>query len=152
LPWLSALTENKGRFQRAMALLQEYSLVEASASGYSLHNYVHDWTLQTLNRDLSEEYFWMAVHCIALRTHVSPQKNTWQVNRSFVEYSIRVEHKRFSVFLEGDILGDGRLSNLHNLGVLFASQGDHSRAEHLYEMVLAQKEKELEQTICRFLQ
>jgi hypothetical protein len=136
--WLSTVTENKRRFQRAMAYLQEYSLVEASASGYSLHNCVHDWALQTLNRELSEEIFWMAVHCIASRVQGSLQKTAWQVNRSLVEHAVRLEHKRFSNFLAANNLNDWRLSNLHKLGILFASQDDDSRAETLYEKVLTQ--------------
>ena len=142
-PWLSMLTENKRRFQRAMALLQEYSLVEASANGYSLHNCVHDWTLQTLNREPSEGHFWMAVHCIASRVQHHLHRTAWKVNRSLVEHAVRLEHNRFSNFLEAKNLDDWRLSNLHSLGILFLRQDDYSRAETLYKKVLIQKEKNL---------
>ena len=63
--WLSLLTTNRRRFNRAMARLHDYSLVEMSEDSYYLHTCVHDWTMQALNRDINAEYCWLAVLCIA---------------------------------------------------------------------------------------
>lgn len=87
MPWLSSLLGNKQRFQRALALLQEYSLIDISATGHKLHNCVHDWTLQALNRDINEEYFWVAVHCIASNVRVDSQNHYWKMNRALVEFT-----------------------------------------------------------------
>lgn len=41
--WFCNITKSKARFNRAMATLHGYSLIEAMPGHYSLHACVHDW-------------------------------------------------------------------------------------------------------------
>jgi tetratricopeptide (TPR) repeat protein len=143
LPWLSALTENKRRFQRAMALLQEYSLLEVSANGYNLHNCVHGWTLHALNRDVNDQYFWMAVHCIASNVRTTSQEDYYQKNRQLVEHAARIEHSQFSTFFNAEDHDETCFSDLHALGLLWKRQGSYWRAKPLLQRALRAAEKRL---------
>ncbi|KAF7511844.1 hypothetical protein GJ744_003077 [Endocarpon pusillum] len=143
LPWLSALTENKRRFHRALALLHEYSLIEVSATGYSLHHCVHDWALQALNRVINEQYFRVALRGIASNVRTEHDKDYWQNNRMLVEHAIRLEHHRFSSFLNGETLDHSCLQDLWLLGILWATQGDHLRAEPFLVRAFAGMKREL---------
>jgi tetratricopeptide (TPR) repeat protein len=143
LPWLSALTENKRRFQRAMALLQEYSLLEVSANGYNLHNCVYDCTLHALNRDVNDQYFWVAVHCIASNVRTTSQEDYYQKNGQFVEHAARFEHSQFSTFFNAEDHDKTCFSDLHALGLLWMTQDAYQRAEPLLRRALRAAEKRL---------
>jgi tetratricopeptide (TPR) repeat protein len=143
LPWLSALVEHKRRFQRAMALLQDYSLVEVSASGYNLHSRVHDWTLHALNREASGQYFWVAVHCIASKVCDDSERDYWKINRLLVEHAIRFEHSLFSGFLNVEDLNESCFLDLHHLGVLWYGLGHYFIAEKLFQRALSGEEREV---------
>jgi hypothetical protein len=85
-----------------MALLQEYSLLEVSANGYNLQNCVHNWTLHALNRDVNDQYFWVAVHCIASNVRTTSQEDYYQKNGQLVEHAARIEQSQFSTFFNAE--------------------------------------------------
>jgi hypothetical protein len=68
-PWLSTIVKSKSRFNKAISILREYSLVEVEGEArpgqYSLHTCVHDWTLEHLNHKIDRTLSCLAVHCIA---------------------------------------------------------------------------------------
>ena len=75
--WWLEVVKSKARFNRAMSKLHDYSLVEIRAGSYSLHACVHDWTLECLNRDLDNEIYQIAVHCIAKSVKWETEEEYW---------------------------------------------------------------------------
>ncbi|CAL8581619.1 hypothetical protein XPA_007308 [Xanthoria parietina] len=49
--WFCDITKSKARFNKAMATLHGYSLIEAMPGHYSLHACVHDWVLESDPQD-----------------------------------------------------------------------------------------------------
>jgi tetratricopeptide (TPR) repeat protein len=129
LDWLNALTESKVMFNRAMAKLHDYSLIERSPDGYSLHTCVHDWTLQALNASVQPEYFWSALLCIAAGVESSYARNSWQNNQRLFPHALRIEHDRFQVLLEGEVSEDRQAAFLEQVGILWYTQGVYEKAE-----------------------
>jgi hypothetical protein len=79
--WLFSLTVNKPEFDRAMARLTSFSLVEVAPEGFHLHACVHDWTLQALNREIYLPYFQLAIHCVASNVMSVSERDYWQTNQ-----------------------------------------------------------------------
>jgi tetratricopeptide (TPR) repeat protein len=143
LAWLTALTETKQRFERAMARLHDYSLIEITGEGYSLHTCVHDWTLQALNHEISSQYYWLAVECVASLVKRDSERDWWETNRRLGRHAIRLGHPRLAnVFDEGKLDEDDCVG-LHYLGILLNSQGKIAEAEQMYQRALAGYEKAL---------
>ena len=61
--WFCDITKSKPRFNRAMATLHSYSLIEAMPGHYSLHACVHDWVLKYLIGKIDIALFGLAIHC-----------------------------------------------------------------------------------------
>jgi tetratricopeptide (TPR) repeat protein len=137
IPWLSRVTENKRRFERAMARLHDYSLVEISAESYSLHSCVHDWTLHILNRNISKVYCRVALRCIAGNVMSASEKDYWQNNQRLVHHAKRLEHSRLSQTLDDEALDESYAGDLNYLGILWALQGELGKAEKIYQRALA---------------
>jgi hypothetical protein len=63
--WFCNVTKSKARFNKAMAKLHDYSLVEALPGHYSVHACVHDWVWGYLNGEFQMELFCLAIQCVA---------------------------------------------------------------------------------------
>ena len=63
-PGLGDSLRTKASFDRSMAKLRDYSLVETSHRSYRLHPCLHDWTLSNLNQHIKERDVWLALNCI----------------------------------------------------------------------------------------
>ena len=85
--WWSEVVENRVRFDRAMAILHSYSLVEVRPGSHSLHTCVHDWTLEHLNRGFNEELCGLAIHCIAQSVKWLTEADYWVANRRLVQHA-----------------------------------------------------------------
>ena len=62
--WFCKVTKSKTRFNKAMAKLHDYSLIEALPDHYSVHAYVNDWVLGYLNDEFQMELFCLTIHCV----------------------------------------------------------------------------------------
>jgi hypothetical protein len=67
-----------------------------------MHSCAHNWTLQTLNHWINEEYCWFAVHCIVSKIQTDPERDSWQTNRRLKYHAIRFEHHRLFRALDED--------------------------------------------------
>jgi tetratricopeptide (TPR) repeat protein len=143
LAWLTALTETKQRFERAMARLHDYSLLEIIGEGYSLHTCIHDWTLQALNHEVSTQYYWLALGCVASHVKKVSERDFWKINHRLVRHAIRLGHPRLAKVSDEGELNEGDLHGLHDLGLLLKGQGKIAEAEQMYQRALAGKEKTL---------
>ena len=79
--WWSEAVKSKARFNYAMSLLHDYSLVEARAGNYSLHTCVHDWTMGFLNRIIDDELCQLAIRCIGRSVQWDTEIEYWMGNR-----------------------------------------------------------------------
>lgn len=112
LPWLAVLTSNKRRFERAMARLCDYSLVENSRGSYSLHACVHDWTLQALNQNISKQYYLLAITCVASRVRLPSDPDYWLTHHILVKHATRFEHNRLSSSIDDEGLDANHFGSL----------------------------------------
>ncbi|KAI4225787.1 MAG: hypothetical protein L6R40_008348 [Gallowayella cf. fulva] len=79
--WFCNITKSKVRFNKAMATLHGYSLIEAMPGYYSLHACVHDWVLEYLIGKIDIALFGLAMHCVAQNVALESTPEHWLVNR-----------------------------------------------------------------------
>jgi hypothetical protein len=75
--WLSQLTEDEFSFNQAMRMLCDYGLAEVEKSsegggiestGYSVHSFVHSWTVHVLNKEWDAKMAGFVLDCGVART------------------------------------------------------------------------------------
>jgi tetratricopeptide (TPR) repeat protein len=134
--WLNDLVGSKVVFNKAMATLQNYSLVEYTPQGYSLHTCVHDWTLQALNNVIEEDYYWDAMLCIASNVIELDKENSWQINHRLLQHAHRLWNIRPQVPPKEDRYDETDGYSLERIGSLWHNQGNNDKAEPLYSAAL----------------
>jgi tetratricopeptide (TPR) repeat protein len=140
--WLEALTESKSVFNKAMAILRNYSLVEYSPQGYSLHTCVHDWTLQTLNENLEPERYWDAMLCVASNVTTPAHKTfSWQNQQRLIQHANQIWRVQLQQRFHADFLDEHQAYSLHWIGSLWEQQGNFDRAESLLPCALSAHER-----------
>jgi tetratricopeptide (TPR) repeat protein len=137
--WWLEVMKSKARFNRAMSKLHDYSLVEIRAGSYSLHACVHDWTLECLNRDLDNEIFQIAVHCVAKSVRWKTEEEYWVMNRRLFPHMHRLEHNRAKGWIDWSGID---MADLHSIGYLCSQLDMKATAEEMYVRALRGYEKE----------
>ena len=89
--WFCDITKSKARFNKAMATLYSYSLIEAVPGLYSLYTYVHDWVLRYLIGKIDIALFGLAIYYIAqnVASESTPQYSL--VNSRLNHHALRIE-------------------------------------------------------------
>jgi tetratricopeptide (TPR) repeat protein len=136
--WWSEVAENRVRFDRAMAILHSYSLVEARPGSYSLHACVHDWTLEYLDRNFNDELCVLAIHCIAQSVKDDMEANYWVVNRRLLQHAQRLKHTRISRWISWSSV---RPRDLSCVAYLYSQSDMNMEAEEMYVRALRGYEK-----------
>src|SRR5271154_5133529 len=136
--WWLEVVKSKARFNRAMSKLHDYSLVEIRAGSYSLHTCVHDWTLECLNRDLDNEIYEIAVHCIAKNVKWETEEEYWVMNRRLFPHMHRLEHNRVKGWIDWSSMDT---TDLHFIGYLCSQLDMKAAAEEMYVQALRGCEK-----------
>ncbi|KAL8855252.1 MAG: hypothetical protein Q9178_008094 [Gyalolechia marmorata] len=90
--WFCDITKSKARFNKAMATLYSYSLVEAMPGLYSLHACVHDWVLRYLISEFDIALFGLAARCVAQNVAWDSVPEYWLVNSRLNHHALRIEH------------------------------------------------------------
>lgn len=90
--WLCNITKSKARFNKAMATLHGYSLIEAMPGHYSLHACVHDWVLEYLIGKFDMTLFDLAIHCIAQNVAWDYMPEYWLINGRLNHHILRMKH------------------------------------------------------------
>jgi hypothetical protein len=64
--WFRATVGDKTEFKKTMALLRQHALVQyhSDRDSYSIHNCVHDWTLNVLNAGANAQMSTLALICV----------------------------------------------------------------------------------------
>jgi tetratricopeptide (TPR) repeat protein len=157
--WVRALAEDEVSFHSTMRVLCNHGLVEEDMSsqeliesrGYSMHSCVHSWTIQVLNQTWDYDLARLAVTFVG--SHVLGEQTIRPLltQRRLLQHATRCS----SMVLNGLVPEDGIASLCHNLGVLYADQGELVAAEQIYQCALRGKEKVLGagdistlQTVC----
>lgn len=94
--WMHRVTTNRIRFGRAMTKLQDYSLVEAAASSYSIHRCIHDWVSERFEAD--EATFLGALRCNANSVTHNESIEYWTIKRRLFPHIDRLNSERFRLF------------------------------------------------------
>ena len=141
--WFADLTRDEFLFEQAMTTLARYCLVEGhhQTGSYSLHVCVHDWTLNSLNRDIDTSQYWLAFDCVAGHVHLEDWDNLSGLKyRRLTPHAVRLMHERFQ---RAGSQQEWVQSRAEVIGKLLYQQIQYNAAERMYLRVLGGKEKAL---------
>ena len=127
--WWSEIVKNRARFNYAMSLLHDYSLVEIQAGNYSLHTCVHDWTMGFLNRIIDDKLCHLAIRCIGLSVKDNTEVEYWVRNRRLAQHVRRLEYSRIKASIDW---GSIRMTDLYRIAYLYNQIGINAEAEAMY--------------------
>ncbi|ERF69365.1 hypothetical protein EPUS_08636 [Endocarpon pusillum Z07020] len=130
LSWLSDVVRNEIRFNRAMAKLHDYSLIDIRPDSYSIHACVHDWALGFLNRNLDFALHGVAMHCVGVEAMLP---GNYIRNRRLLQHANRLQSGRLKIMM------DSNMANMHDLihiAILYNQLGELSKAEPIYLRLL----------------
>ena len=137
-PWLSTVVKSKARFNKAMAKLQEYSLVEARVGSYSLHTCVHDWTTEYLNHGFDELLCRLAIHCVSMNVRSMREPDFVLGDRRLIPHARRLGEGPFKGSIDWKNI---TVNDIYNIGYLNDVMGRYEVAETMYELALEENEK-----------
>ena len=98
--WWIELLKSRARFNRAISILHNYSLLEVSAGQYSLHTCEHDWTLEHLNQEFDQERCRIAIQCVAANVGWPSETEYWVKNRRVLPHARRFQHVRIKAAID----------------------------------------------------
>jgi tetratricopeptide (TPR) repeat protein len=139
-PWWLEIVKSKARFNYAISMLHDYSLVEVQAGSYSLHACVHDWTLELLNRSFDDKLCRLAVRCIGRSVQLDTKAEYWIGNRRLLQHVQRLGHNRIKDSIDWSNL---EITDLHRVAHLCRQFDMNSEAEAMYLQALQGYEKVL---------
>ena len=136
--WFYNTTKSRGRFNKAMATLHGYSLIETMSGHYSLHTCVHDWVLENLIGKLNITLAGLAMRCVAHNVAYDSEAEFWLINSRLNHHALRIEQ-----VIRGGIIdwNDMDSNDVHNMGYLDSIMGRLTPAEEMYIRALKGKEK-----------
>ena len=135
--WIDVL-KSRARFNHAISILHNFSLLEVSAGQYSLHTCEHDWTLEYLNNELDQKRCRIAIRCIAANVSGELEAEYWIRNRRVLPHARRFEHNRIKAAIDWSIIAPG---DLHMLADLYQQNDMSAEAEKMYRRALDGYEK-----------
>jgi tetratricopeptide (TPR) repeat protein len=143
VPWISRVTENKIRFQRAMSKLNDYNLVDVVAGSYQVHPCLHDWLLESLNTPPKPLLFITALTCIADNIKGESSPHFWVTNRRLLEHAEELESPRFHELWQLYASEEKLLDAAYSIAGLLQNWNWLEKAEEMYIRALVGKEKAL---------
>ncbi len=136
--WWIELQKSRVRFNRAISILHNYSLLELNVGKYSLHTCEHDWTLEHLNRGFDQERCRIALHCVAANVSWESEAEYWVKNRRLLLHARRFKHVRLKEAIEWSAIEP---EDLHQFVGLYRQNDMIAEAEKMYRRALDGKEK-----------
>ncbi|KAJ5166372.1 TPR repeat protein [Penicillium canariense] len=138
--WLRRVVASDFTFRRVMSTLAQYYYIEVdeTSGSWCMYNYIHDWTLAALNKEIDLKYYWYAVECV--HTWIAGVDNESLGNASFASvarHALRLAEPRF---LQADVLSDApsdRLDQITRIALLLRHQHHLGKAEQMQRQVLA---------------
>ncbi|KAI4227193.1 MAG: hypothetical protein L6R40_008222 [Gallowayella cf. fulva] len=136
--WFCDITKSKARFNKAMATLHSYSLIEAMPGHYSLHACVHDWILGYLISKFDMALFGLAMHCIAQNVAWESMPEYWVINSRLNHHALRIDHCQQREVVDWNDINE---EDMHCIGYLDNMIGRLKEAEAMYMRALKGYEK-----------
>ena len=130
--------KSKARFNKAMATLHGYSLIEAMPGHYSLHACVHDWVLEYLIGRFDMTLFGLAIHCIAQNVAWDSMPEYWLINGRLNHHTLRMEHCQQKGVVDWNFIN---MDDIDRIGYLNNTMGRLKEGEAMYMRALKGKEK-----------
>ena len=100
--WWVDVMKSRARFNRAVSILNSYSLLELDVGRFSMHPCEHDWTLEYLNRDIDPKMCQIAIRCVAANVGNKLKEGYWNKARRFVQHARRFEQARLKAAINWD--------------------------------------------------
>ncbi|KAF7509631.1 hypothetical protein GJ744_007669 [Endocarpon pusillum] len=133
LPWLSDVVRNEIRFNRAMAKLHDYSLIDIWPGSYSIHACLHDWALGFLNRDLNSALHGVALHCVGQNVVDWSSPGCYIGNRRLLQHAIRLQSGRLKSMMDSNMVN---MQDLYDIAFLWERLVEPREAEPMYLRIL----------------
>jgi tetratricopeptide (TPR) repeat protein len=121
-------------------VLSDHGLQEQVESrGYSVHGCVHLWIINVLNQEWDSDLAKLALKFVGSHVPAPGNESTkwWLTQRRLLQHAARCSH----AVLNDMVTDDGMEWELHQLGILYTSQGKLDEAEQMYQRALQGKEK-----------
>ena len=138
LTWWIDMLKSWARFNQAISILHNFSLLEVSTGQYSLHMCEHDWTLKYLNNEFDQKWGQITIHCIAVNVSEKSEAEYWIKNRWVLSHARQFEHNWIKAAIDWSIIAPG---DLHMLAYLYQQNNMSAEAEKMYQRALNEKEK-----------
>ena len=132
------MLKSRARFNQAISILHNYSLLEVSAGQYSLHTCEHDWTLEYLNAEFDQERYRIAIHCVTANVSRESEAEYWVRNRRVLPHARRFQHNRMKAAIDWSAIEPG---DSHMLVDLYRQNDMNAEAEGMYRWALDGYEK-----------
>ncbi|KAH0329153.1 hypothetical protein KCU71_g792, partial [Aureobasidium melanogenum] len=142
--WLEVLTQNKLAFDRALALLIKYSLVEGKTetASYAMHSVLHTWCRYLGEIETKKEAFRkLAVNIVGHMVPSESMQEYWVLQRRLLPHGQAIlKAIKSETITETNV---NEICAYEKLAGMFADQDQHVGADKLYKRALAGKEKAL---------
>jgi tetratricopeptide (TPR) repeat protein len=155
--WIEDIANSEIRFNRAMQLLRNYSLVEETieAKSYATHPVVHQWARHSQGKCYETKLCQLAIVTVGWATPIESTRNYYVLSRRFLSHA----QPCFRHIVENKVVWSGNadersdeetdkareqgviLQATNELGILYYGQNKLEEAELLYERVLRGKEE-----------
>ncbi|KAG9512227.1 purine and uridine phosphorylase, partial [Aureobasidium melanogenum] len=140
--WLTALTFDKLRFDRALALLMKYSLVEGriETASYAMHSVLHSWCRYLGGSETERSSFRkLAVDIVGQMVPAESMREYWILQRRLLPHGQEIlKGIEQETHTEIDV---NELWAYEKLARMFADQDQHAGAEEMYGRALVGYEK-----------
>jgi tetratricopeptide (TPR) repeat protein len=138
--WIKKLTQDELNFNKAVALLCSFGLVDPDRSlqrkfgsgGYSVHSCVHSWMVFVLNKEWDESLARLAITCVASNIPMRDERNSWILQQRHLQHATRQEQ----LIKDGKVDTKGIEWALYGLGLLYLVQGKRAEAEKMFILAL----------------
>jgi tetratricopeptide (TPR) repeat protein len=138
--WWVDVLKSRAKFNQAISILHNYSLLEVSEGRYSLHTCVHDWTLGYLNHEFDWERCRIAIHCVAVSVSWVSEADYWVRNRRVLPHVGRFKHVQLKAAIDWSEIEPG---DLYRFAGLYQQNDMNAETEQMYLRALRGYEKAL---------
>lgn len=142
--WLLEITTAPDVFDSAVRVLVQYCFVDVhlTSQTYSIHQCVHDWTLNSLNETIDRAVYWYAFGCVV---NLIP-RGEWELLAQsqcapMVPHAVHLTHTKFQSTLRD--IKDDRVNGAVWIAWLLIAQVQLDEAEQMYLRALSRCEKVL---------
>ena len=136
--WFCNITKSKARFNKAMMILHNYSLIETMSSHYNFHACVHDWILKYLIDKFDVALFDLAMHCITQNVARNFMFEYWLINDRLYHHVLRIKRCYQKKLVDWNVMN---ADDMYNINYLKNMTSLLKEAKKMYVRALKKYEK-----------